>query len=133
MKSRQAKHTFLEHSMRHLGLMLLSVWLCVFASQALAQTEVSDRFVLKLHDAVELSSSPSVRRLEIEGDRIREVLNRNGVDATWLRAGSLGSHVLQWAPSVRPQDRQALINRLSSDPDVQYVFEDEIVQPMVSP
>ncbi|MDX1668050.1 MAG: S8 family serine peptidase [Limnobacter sp.] len=133
MNTRQVKNTLCEQGIRHLGLMFLSIWLCVFASQALAQNATSDRFVLKLHDSVELSSSPSVRRLEAEGDRIREVLDRNGVEATWLRAGSLGSHVLQWAPSVRPTDRQALINRLSSDPDVQYVFEDEIVQPMVAP
>lgn len=112
---------------------LVLLWLSVFAGQALAQTGESDRFVLKLVGAVELSSSPTVRRLEIEGERIQEVLDRNGVDAVWLRAGSLGSHVLEWGERVRVTDRQALINRMASDPEVEYVFEDKLVQPMVTP
>lgn len=116
-----------------LGRIALLFWLSVFFGHTVAQASESDRFVLKLVGAVELSSSPTVRRLEIEGQRIQEVLDRNGVDAVWLRAGSLGSHVLKWGASVRSTDRQALINRMASDPEVDYVFEDKIVQPMVAP
>lgn len=115
------------------GFVLFLAWMSLFFGHAQAQAGDSDRFVLKLVGAVELSSTPTVRRLEIEGERIQEVLDRNRVDAIWLRAGSLGSHVLQWGISVRSTDRQALINRLASDPDVEYVFEDQVVQPMVAP
>ena len=118
---------------KQLGFVLSLAWMSLFFGHAQAQVGDSDRFVLKLVGAVELSSTPTVRRLEIEGERIQEVLDRNRVDAIWLRAGSLGSHVLQWGTTVRSTDRQALINRLASDPDVEYVFEDQVVQPMVAP
>ncbi|NJM31971.1 MAG: S8 family serine peptidase [Limnobacter sp.] len=116
--------------------LVLGVFCLYFATggQVYAQQSgSSDRFIIKLKDAVVLGSTPTVRRLEKEGDFLYEVLGRNGVDAKWLRAGSLGSHVMQFDTDVRPTDYQALLNRMQSDPEVEFVFVDKPIETMVSP
>ena len=104
----------------------------LFTFQTAQASELtSPRFILKLKNAVELSHAPSVRRLEKENELLNDVLNRNGVDARWLRAGPLGAHIMIWGNSVRESDKQAFLNRLTSDPEVQYAEPDVLMNKMV--
>lgn len=93
----------------------------------------SNRFVIKLKNAVELSRAPSLRRLEKEGDLLSEVMVDNQIQAQWLRAGVLGSHVMQWQPHVKQGDRESLIYRLRSDPRVEFVEVDRPLSGQLSP
>lgn len=88
----------------------------------------SGQFIVKLKDAVELSAQPSLRRLEKDGETLHALMARNNVDAHWLRAGSLGSQIMAWGPTVRPHDQQSLLNRLESDPQVEWAMEDRALQ-----
>ncbi|HEX4879791.1 MAG TPA: S8 family serine peptidase [Limnobacter sp.] len=110
-------------------LMLLS-W--CFAQPALAQND-SRQFIIKLKNAVELSSAPSVRRLEKEGEFLADLMSRNNVHATWQRAGTLGTHVMRWGSAVRDSDIQANLNRLRSDPEVEFVIEDRPMRAFETP
>lgn len=111
-------------------LMFLSV--LMLHRPAHAQQE-SIQFILKLRNAVELSATPSVRRLEKDSESIAAVLARNNVDAKWVRAGTLGTQVMRWGNAVRASDHQALLNRLSSDPEVEFAIVDRPVRMSVSP
>lgn len=91
------------------------------------------RFIIKLKNSVELSSAPSLRRLEKEGEFLAEVMTRNNVDATWLRAGSVGTHVMNWGNSVRSGDQQSMLNRLASDPEVEFAIEDRPMRTFATP
>ncbi|MDZ4050477.1 MAG: hypothetical protein U1D54_10040, partial [Limnobacter sp.] len=66
---------------------LLMLWILLVAP-AHAQSGGA-QFIVKLKNSVELSSAPSLRRLEKEGEFLADVMARNNVDATWLRAGSV--------------------------------------------
>ncbi|MFN4330131.1 MAG: S8 family serine peptidase [Limnobacter sp.] len=121
------------------GLMALAYAACVAlvltGQSAVAQTPEpsSPQFIIKLRNAVELSSVPSVRRMEKEGEFLSAVMSRNNVDAVWLRAGTLGSHVMRFGPGVRTTDYTALINRLASDPEVDTVMIDRPVRMQATP
>lgn len=117
---------------RFLGIFMFCLAWLLLSNPAYAQTD-SPQFILKLRNSVELSSSPTVRRLEKEGEFLSGVLTRNNLDATWLRAGSVGTHVLRWGSSVRSSDRQALLNRLASDPEVEFAIEDRPMRAFATP
>ena len=89
---------------------LFMLWF-ILISPANAQTG-GGQFIIKLKNSVELSSAPSLRRLEKEGEFLADVMSRNNVDAVWLRAGSVGTHVMRWGSSVRNTDQQAILNRI---------------------
>lgn len=117
---------------RLLGLLTLCLAWFLLANPAYAQND-SPQFILKLKNSVELGSSPTIRRLEKEGEFLSDVLARNNLDATWLRAGSVGTHVLRWGSSVRSTDKQALLNRLASDPEVEFAIEDRAMRAFATP
>ncbi|MDH4395977.1 MAG: S8 family serine peptidase [Limnobacter sp.] len=96
-------------------------------------TANTDRFILKLKDSVELSAKPTVRRLEKESELLNEILQANRLDATWLRAGTLGTHVLKWGASVRMSDRESMLNRIKSDPRVEFAEADLPMSGMALP
>ncbi len=104
----------------------------ILLTPAHAQTD-SKQFIIKLKNSVELSAQPSVRTLEREGASLHEVMQRNNVDAQWLRAGSVGTHVMRWGVSVRHSDQQALLNRLASDPEVEFAIEDRPMRAFATP
>ncbi|HEX4855286.1 MAG TPA: hypothetical protein VFV28_00625, partial [Limnobacter sp.] len=91
---------------------LFGIWF-LLATPAFAQ-QGGGQFIIKLRNSVELSNAPSLRRLEKEGEFLADVMSRNQVDASWLRAGSVGTHVMRWGTSVRQSDQQSLLNRLAS-------------------
>ncbi|MFN7506797.1 MAG: S8 family serine peptidase, partial [Limnobacter sp.] len=91
------------------------------------------QFIIKLKNSVELSNAPSVRRLEKEGEFLADVMSRNNVDATWLRAGSVGTHVMRWGSSVRAGDQQSILNRLASDPEVEFAIQDRPIRAFATP
>uniref|UniRef100_UPI002FE1450F S8 family peptidase n=1 Tax=Limnobacter sp. TaxID=2003368 RepID=UPI002FE1450F len=91
------------------------------------------QFIVKLKNSVELGSAPTLRRLEKEGEFLADVMSRNNVDAVWLRAGSVGTHVMRWGGSVRNTDQQAMLNRLTSDPEVEFAIEDRPVRAFATP
>lgn len=118
----------------HWSFFVICFFSAFYLKAAIADEVTSPRFILKLKDGVVLSHAPTLRRLEKEGEDLNEVLNRNGLDATWLRAGPLGTHIMLWGDSVRDSDKQPFLNRLSSDPAVQYAEPDVLLQNMaVSP
>lgn len=110
---------------------LLMLWILLVAP-AHAQSGGA-QFIVKLKNSVELSSAPSLRRLEKEGEFLADVMARNNVDATWLRAGSVGTHVMRWGSSVRTGDQQSMLNRLASDPEVEFAIEDRPVRAFATP
>ncbi|WP_370262738.1 S8 family serine peptidase [Limnobacter sp.] len=114
------------------GQALFIVALSLGSASAHAQAE-SRQFIIKLKNAVELSATPSVRRLEKEGEFLGEVMGRNNVSAAWQRAGTLGTHVMRWGASVRDIDIQAHLNRLRSDPEVEWAIEDRPVRAFETP
>lgn len=91
------------------------------------------QFIVKLKGSVELSAQPTVRRLETEGQTLAELMQRNGVQATWVRAGSLGTHVMAWDSRVRASDQAANLNRLASDPAVEFAIVDRVIQSFATP
>lgn len=91
------------------------------------------QFIIKLKNSVELSSTPSLRRLEKEGEFLADVMARNNVDAKWLRAGTVGTHVMRWGSSVRHGDQQSMLNRLVSDPEVEFAIEDRPMRSFATP
>jgi serine protease len=93
----------------------------------------TDRFILKLKDSVELSAKPTVRRLEKESEFLNEITQTNRLDATWIRAGTLGTHVLKWGASVRLSDRESMLNRLKADPRVEFAESDLAMTGMALP
>lgn len=110
---------------------LLMLWILLVAP-AYAQGG-SGQFIVKLKNSVELGSAPTLRRLEKEGEFLADVMSRNNVDAVWLRAGSVGTHVMRWGSSVRDTDQQAVLNRLASDPEVELAIEDRPVRAFATP
>lgn len=128
IQSRQPKWTL----PKVVTLFVLCITWFLMAEPANAQTD-SPQFILKLKNSVELGSSPTVRRLEKEGEFISAMLARNNLDASWLRAGTVGTHVLRWGGSVRSTDKQALLNRLASDPEVEFAIEDRPMQAFATP
>lgn len=110
---------------------LLMLWILLVAP-AYAQGG-SGQFIVKLKNSVELGSAPTLRRLEKEGEFLADVMSRNNVDAVWLRAGSVGTHVMRWGSSVRDTDQQAVLNRLASDPEVEFAIEDRPVRAFATP
>lgn len=110
---------------------LLMVWVAL-SSPAHAQSSGA-QFIIKLKNSVELSNAPSVRRLEKEGEFLSEVMSRNNIDATWLRAGSVGTHVMRWGSSVRGGDQQSMLNRLASDPEVEFAIQDRPMRAFATP
>lgn len=110
---------------------LLMLWILLVAP-AHAQSSGA-QFIIKLKNSVELGSTPSLRRLEKEGEFLAEVMTRNNVDATWLRAGSVGTHVMRWGSSVRAGDQQSMLNRLASDPEVEFAIEDRPMRAFATP
>lgn len=110
---------------------LLMLWILLVAP-AHAQSS-GGQFIIKLKNSVELSNAPTLRRLEKEGEFLADVMSRNNVDAIWLRAGSVGTHVMRWGGSVRNTDRQAMLNRLASDPEVEFAIEDRAVRAFATP
>lgn len=110
---------------------LILLW-ALLASPAMAQ-QTGGQFIIKLRNSVELGHAPSLRRLEKEGEFLAEVMMRNNVDARWLRAGSVGTHVMRWGSSVRPGEQQSLLNRLASDPEVEFALEDRPVRTFATP
>lgn len=127
---------------KHLGLGLiiamgmLPVTQTVHAQTPLAERSTAastDRFILKIKDSVELGAKPTVRRLEKESEILAEVLQANRSEATWIRAGTLGTHVLKWSDAVRPSDRESLLNRLRSDPRVEFAEIDLAINGMALP
>lgn len=127
---------------KHLGLgLIMSLGLLPYAQPVQAQVSFAssiaapstDRFILKLRDSVELSAKPTLRRLEKESEILSEVLQANRSEATWLRAGTLGTHVLKWSHGVRPSDRESLLNRLRSDPRVEFAEVDLPINGMALP
>jgi serine protease len=118
-------------SLRFADLFKTLIGLCLLFQLCLGSAhaqQASAQFILKLKNSVELSSAPSVRRLDKDGEQISTVLLRNNVDAVWVRAGTLGTQVLRWGAGVRSLDYQALLNRLASDPDVEYAIIDRPVR-----
>lgn len=93
----------------------------------------TDRFILKIKDSVELGAKPTVRRLEKESEILTEILQANRSEATWLRAGTLGTHVLRWSNTVRTSDRESMLNRLRSDPRVEFAETDLPINGMALP
>jgi serine protease len=91
------------------------------------------QFIVKLKNSVELSNAPSLRRLEKEGEFLADVMARNNIDATWLRAGSVGTHVMRWGSSVRGGDQQSMLNRLASDPEVEFAIQDRPIRAFATP
>lgn len=110
---------------------LLLLWILLLAP-AHAQGG-GGQFIVKLKNSVELGSEPTLRRLEKEGEFLADVMGRNNVDAVWLRAGSVGTHVMRWGSSVRNTDQQAILNRLASDPEVEFAIEDRAVRAFATP
>jgi serine protease len=127
-KSRQPKWTL----SRLVTLFVFCLTWFLVASPAHAQND-SPQFILKLKNSVELGSNPTIRRLEKEGEFLSDVLSRNNLDATWLRAGTVGTHVLRWGSSVRSSDKQAMLNRLASDPEVEFAIEDRPMRSFATP
>lgn len=113
------------------ALLLLSAFLLGLPGQAHANGNA--QFIIKLKNSVELSSAPTLRRLETEGVFLSEVMARNNVDASWLRAGTMGTHVMRWGASVRAADQASFLNRLSSDPEVEFVIEDRPIRAFATP
>lgn len=105
---------------------LFMLWF-ILISPANAQAG-GGQFIIKLKNSVELSSAPSLRRLEKEGEFLADVMSRNNADAKWLRAGTVGTHVMRWGGSVRQGDQQSMLNRLTSDPEVEFAIEDRPVR-----
>ncbi|MCQ8896814.1 S8 family peptidase [Limnobacter humi] len=122
-------------SIRNQANALLALFLAclVMTGTAHAQQAAGTQFIIKLKNSVELGATPSVRRLEKDGESLSAVMTRNRVDATWVRAGTVGTHVMRFGPSVRPSDVQSLLNRLSSDPDVDLVMQDRPVRIQATP
>lgn len=110
---------------------LFMLWF-VLTSPAHAQSG-GGQFIIKLKNSVELSNAPTVRRLEKEGEFLADVMNRNNVHATWLRAGTVGTHVMRWGSSVRQSDQQSMLNRLVSDPEVEFAIEDRPMRAFTTP
>ena len=110
---------------------LFMLWIVLIAP-AHAQSGGA-QFIVKLKNSVELSNAPSLRRLEKEGEFLADVMARNNVDATWLRAGSVGTHVMRWGSNVRAGDQQSMLNRLVSDPEVEFAIEDRPVRAFATP
>lgn len=110
---------------------LLMLWFILLAP-AHAQSG-GGQFIIKLKNSVELSHAPSLRRLEKEGEFLADVMSRNNVDATWLRAGTVGTHVMRWGNSVRSSDQQSMLNRLASDPEVEFAIEDRPIRAFTTP
>nr|WP_294885686.1 S8 family serine peptidase [uncultured Limnobacter sp.] len=110
---------------------LLMLWI-LLVTPAHAQSGGA-QFIIKLRNSVELSSAPSLRRLEKEGEFLADVMTRNNVDASWLRAGSVGTHVMRWGSGVRASDQQSMLNRLSSDPEVEFAIEDRPMRAFATP
>lgn len=119
--------------MRILVVAVLFLFWFILASPANAQGGGSGQFIIKLKNSVELSSAPSLRRLEKEGEFLADVMTRNNVDATWLRAGTVGTHVMRWGGSVREVDQQPMLNRLASDPEVEFAIEDRPMRAFATP
>lgn len=88
----------------------------------------SSTFILKLRDSVELSYQPSLRRLEKDQEEILEVLNRAGISARLVRASGMGTYVLEWPQGTNASSIEWALNRLGSDPAVEYALEDKRVQ-----
>ena len=105
----------------------------ILTTQAHAQSAAGGQFIIKLRNSVELSSSPSLRRLEKEGEFLAEVISRNNIDASWLRAGTIGTHVMRWGSTVRVSDQQSILNRLISDPEVEFAIEDRPIRAFATP
>lgn len=126
-----------QNSFKSVNLILLfkhaCMALCLWGLAMGAAQADSGQFIIKLKNAVELSSMPTVRRLDHDGQELADLMQRNGVDATWLRPGAIGIQVMKWGPSVRESDKQALLNRLRSDPDVEFVQEDRPVRAFATP
>lgn len=127
---------------KHLRLgLIIGLSLLPISQTALAQTPFADiaatvrtdRFILKIKDAVELGAKPTLRRLEKESEILSEVLQANRSEAIWLRAGTLGTHVFKWSDTVRPSDRESLLNRLRSDPRVEFAEVDLAINGMALP
>jgi serine protease len=110
---------------------LLILWV-LLVTPAHAQSG-GGQFIVKLKNSVELGSAPTLRRLEKEGEFLTDDMSRNNVDAVWLRAGSVGTHVMRWGGSVRNTDQQAILNRLASDPEVEFAIEDRAVRAFATP
>lgn len=104
----------------------------IFVTSAHAQNG-GGQFIIKLKNSVELSSLPTLRRLEKEGEVLAEVMSRNNLDATWFRAGTVGTHVMRWGANVRPSDQQSMLNRLISDPEVEFAIEDRPISAFATP
>lgn len=96
-------------------------------------TTITDRFILKLKNSVELSAKPTVRRLEKESELLNDILQTNRLEATWLRAGTLGTHVLKWGSNLRPSDRESSLHRIKSDPRVEFAEADLQMKGMALP
>jgi serine protease len=100
----------------------------------IAQAQNSgSQFIIKLKSSVELSNAPSLRRLEKEGEILADVMSRNHIDASWIRAGSVGTHIMRWGNSVRSSDQQSMLNRLASDPEVEFAIEDRPMRTFATP
>ncbi|HEX4917784.1 MAG TPA: S8 family serine peptidase [Limnobacter sp.] len=117
---------------RLLAVLVLFLSWFILLSPAHAQSD-SRQFIIKLKNAVELGATPSVRRLEKEGEFLAQVMARNNVQATWQRAGTLGTHVMRWGSSVRDSDIQSNLNRLRSDPEVEFAIEDRPIRAFETP
>lgn len=111
---------------------VLCVLCFMLGSPAHAQS-VSQQFIIKLKNSVELGNAPTLLRLEKEGEFLSDVMSRNNIDASWLRAGSVGTHVMRWGSSVRAGDQQSMLNRLNSDPEVEFAIEDRPMNAFATP
>lgn len=104
---------------------LLAITLATLLGAVSAEALARDRIIVKFRD----DASGRIQTAESAASRAATVMQANAADARWVRARDINTHIYRFNPAAsRPADLQAHLNRLNSDPRVEYAVMDRWVQ-----
>ncbi|MCE2679580.1 MAG: S8 family peptidase [Burkholderiales bacterium] len=89
-----------------------------------AQAETSDRMIVRMKP----SDSGRIQASEVLRDHAQRVVQSNASGASWLRSSDKHTHIFKFDPRASESDRTAHINRLRSDPNVEFAVSDRRVK-----
>ncbi len=89
-----------------------------------AQAEINDRMIVRM----KLADSGRIQASEALRDHAQRVVQSNANGAFWLRSSDKNTHIFKFDASTSESDRTAHLNRLRSDPNVEFAVPDRRVK-----
>lgn len=105
--------------------LFLNTFAVVALSGGCLSAMASDRLIVKFHAT---NSQARLQTLEAGRTLAASVMAANTRNTEWVRSSDADIHIFRFDPTTTPSDREAQLNRLRSDPRVQFAVPDRRVR-----